>query len=43
MGARILVSSLATFGASVAGIAAGHSYDLANEPPKITREKPCHA
>lgn len=42
MGARILVTSLATFGASVAGIAAGHSYDLANEPSKVTREKlPC--
>ena len=42
MGARILISSLAAFGATVAGINPQHSYDLANTPPKITREKlPC--
>lgn len=40
MAVRTLVTSLAAFGATVAGIA--HSYDLDVEPPKISREKlPC--
>lgn len=42
MGTRTLVTSLATFGKTVSGIDATHSYDLQDEPPKITREKlPC--
>lgn len=40
MATRTLVTSLAAFGATVSGIK--KSYDLDDEPPKITREKlPC--